>query len=181
MDSDLSCAKRIMIIGQPGSGKSTVARILGSALSLPVVHIDLIHWKSGWIERSREEKAKLCAQVHATDSWVFEGGFSLSWPERAARADAVIWLDLPILLRLWRVAMRTVKYHGTERPDLPKGCPERFDWEFYKWIWDTRKTNRVNSETFFNSLPADTVKFRMTSPTDVANFVEQLGGSNEQH
>ena len=66
--------KRVMIIGQPGSGKSTLARQLGQRTSLPVVHIDLIHWKPGWIERCGEEKAALCCEVHRRDSWIFEGG-----------------------------------------------------------------------------------------------------------
>lgn len=46
--------KRIMIIGQPGSGKSTLAKLLGEITGLPVVHIDTIHWQTGWVERSQD-------------------------------------------------------------------------------------------------------------------------------
>lgn len=35
--------KRVMIVGQPGAGKSTLARQLGERTGLPVVHIDTIH------------------------------------------------------------------------------------------------------------------------------------------
>ena len=43
--------KRVMIVGQPGAGKSTIARQIGQRTGLPVVHIDKIHWMPGWVER----------------------------------------------------------------------------------------------------------------------------------
>lgn len=91
--------KRIMIIGQPGSGKSTLARALGDITELPVVHIDKIHWKSGWVERSKAERTRLCEEVHAGDKWIFEGGHSITWPKRIARADMIIALDMPLRVR----------------------------------------------------------------------------------
>ncbi|MGB3409246.1 MAG: AAA family ATPase, partial [Jannaschia sp.] len=72
--------RRVMIIGQPGSGKSTFARAMGELTFLPVHHIDRIHWKPGWIERSRAEKTRLCEEVHSQDAWIFEGGHSATWP-----------------------------------------------------------------------------------------------------
>lgn len=66
--------QRIMIVGKPGSGKSTLAREMGAGTGLPVVHIDHIHWQTGWVERSHEEKTRLCREVEAAEAWVFEGG-----------------------------------------------------------------------------------------------------------
>ena len=59
--------QRVMIIGQPGAGKSTFARTLGEISHLPVHHIDHIHWMSGWQERSGEEKDHLC-HLHDLDA-----------------------------------------------------------------------------------------------------------------
>ena len=78
-----------MIVGQPGSGKSTLAKEFGSLLALPVVHIDHIHWQAGWIERSGPEKDRLCSEVHAQNSWIFEGDRSSTWLERLKRADTL--------------------------------------------------------------------------------------------
>lgn len=96
--------QRVMIIGQPGSGKSTLARIMGEIVHLPVVHIDHIHWKAGWVERHGSERDALCTKVHAQETWIFEGGGrSSTWPERISRADTLIWLDFPLPIRMRRV------------------------------------------------------------------------------
>jgi adenylate kinase family enzyme len=39
--------RRIMIVGQPGSGKSWLAGQIGKRLGLPVHHMDHIHWQPG--------------------------------------------------------------------------------------------------------------------------------------
>jgi len=163
--------KRIMIIGQPGSGKSTLARILGQLLGLPAVHIDHIHWQSGWIERSGAEKNRLCAEVHARDTWIFEGGRSTTWPERLDRADTLIWLDFSLVTRAWRVFRRTIRYHGKSRPDLPSGCPENFNWEFTLWIWRTRHSSRLSMQQLFDSAPSQKEKYRLRNKREVADFI----------
>ena len=134
--------KRVMIIGQPGSGKSTSARQLGAALDLPVVHIDSIFWQAGWVERDGAERVALARAAADGEAWVIEGGMSSTWDTRIARADALIFLDPPFLIRCWRVFKRTLWHYGQTRPDLPEGCPERFDPEFWSYIWRTRKSHR---------------------------------------
>ena len=166
--------KRIMIVGQPGSGKSTLAQELGSVLSLPVVHIDHIHWQAGWVERSGPEKDRLCSEVHAQDSWILEGGRSSTWLERLKRADTLIWLDFPLTVRAWRVFLRTLRYHGRTRPDLPDGCPERFNLEFPKWIWETRNSGRERMRELFDSAPADMQKYRVQNHRQVEELISIL-------
>ncbi|MDZ4394994.1 AAA family ATPase [Cypionkella sp.] len=136
--------QRIMVVGQPGSGKSTLARMLGARTGLPVVHMDQIHWQPGWIERSRDDKDRLCAEVEALPAWIFEGGHSRTYDSRAARADLLIWLDVPIWRRLWRVSKRTLLGRGRTRPDLPENCPEMLRKlpEFYRFIWRSRHVSR---------------------------------------
>ncbi len=166
--------RRVMIIGQPGSGKSTLARTLGEITYLPVAHIDHIHWKSGWVERDRAEKGRLCAEVHARPAWIFEGGHSRTWPERLERADTLIWLDFPLWLRVWRVVKRTLLHYGRTRPDLPEGCPERFDPEFFRWIWNTRKTGRAGCQALYTTCPDQKTKVRLSSPAQVRAYLSGL-------
>lgn len=164
--------QRVMICGGPGSGKSTLARIIGQRTGLPVQHMDHIHWKSGWVARPQSEKIPMALAVIATDAWVFEGGHSTTYPERAARADTLIWLDLPFHLRLWRVFRRTWRYRGQTRPDLPDGCPEGFYWhtlEFWYWIWTTRHTSRVKVLALRDT--PDLAFHHLTSPAQVEAFL----------
>lgn len=136
--------QRVMIIGQPGSGKSTLARKLGERTGLPVVHIDTIHWQPGWVERSRDEKTRLCHEVEARERWIFEGGHSATWSNRLARADMVIWIDRSAPLRFWRVLLRTMLNRGRSRPDLPDDCPELLATlpEFFRFMWRTKTSSR---------------------------------------
>ena len=135
-----------MIVGQPGAGKSWLALRLGQGLDLPVFHMDPIHWQPGWVPRPDTEKRHLCAAIEAGEAWVFEGNYSATMAHRVARADLVIWLDLPVWLRLWRVTWRKFRGFGQVRPDMAPGCPEglgREAWAFYSYIWATRASGRA--------------------------------------
>jgi adenylate kinase family enzyme len=137
--------QRVMIVGGPGSGKSTMARWIGAQTGLPVQHMDHIHWLPNWVERTTEEKLPLIIAVEATDRWIIEGGVSSRYSARLERADMLIWLDLPVGLRLWRVLRRSWRYRGQSRPDLPEGCLEQLNGEtlnFLIWIWQNRNSSR---------------------------------------
>lgn len=169
--------KRIMIIGQPGSGKSVLARKLGAKLGLPVYHIDHIHWQRGWKERTRTEKTKLCREVHAKDTWVFEGGHSSTWPERLDRADTLIWIDLPWWIRTVSVVYREAKSRGKRRVDLPDGCPAGFDArfiEFLRFMWKSRESHRQKAQRCYDEAAPSKECYRFSRRRDVNRFVDEL-------
>ena len=69
--------RRVLVIGCPGAGKSTLTRALAETLGLPAVYLDRLWWKSGWINRTRAEfDARLDAAL-AGDAWVMDGNYSL--------------------------------------------------------------------------------------------------------
>ena len=78
------------------SGKSTLALELLRLLTLSVVHMDHVNWQAGWIERSGPEKDRSGSEVHAQDSWIFEGGRSSTWLDRFARADYPDMAGFPV-------------------------------------------------------------------------------------
>lgn len=87
--------RRVLVIGCPGTGKSTLTRALAETLGLPAVYLDRLWWKSGWINRTRAEfDARLDAAL-AGDAWVMDGNYLRTLPRRLERCDAVLFLDLP--------------------------------------------------------------------------------------
>ncbi len=174
--------QRVMIIGQPGSGKSTLARKLGERTGLPVVHIDTIHWQPGWIERSRDEKTRLCHEVEARERWIFEGGHSTTWNNRLARADMLIWIDRAAPLRFWRVLLRTMLNRGRSRPDLPDNCPELLTNlpEFFRFMWRTKTSSREAIKRFVATVPSGCRVVCLRSNRDTDVFLASMGTQPDQ-
>lgn len=170
--------KRVMIVGGSGSGKSTLARALGARTGLPVHHMDHIHWLPGWQMRPRAERTAMALEVERGDAWIFEGGFSTTYDHRLSRADTLVWLDLPVALRLWRVTRRLILHWGQRRPDMAEGCVEGIHgetWAFYRWIWDTRHTGRARHAALLaQAQEAGHAAYHLTSPRAVRRFEEGI-------
>jgi adenylate kinase family enzyme len=168
--------QRIMIVGQPGAGKSTLARRLGLLTGLPVVHIDKIHWQAGWRERSKEEKTRLCLDAEQRERWIFEGGHSATWRNRLARADMLIWLDLSVGRRLWRVTCRAFAGRGETRPDMAEDCPERLHLlpEFLHFIWATRRTARLKIANLIETATSNLRIVQLRSDQEIATFLRDF-------
>lgn len=144
--------KRIIIIGCGGAGKSTLARQLGEKLGLPVVHLDKLFWKPGWVQVSQEEFDDLHRMELAKDRWIMDGNFNRTMPERIARCDTIIYLDFSRFACLRGVLKRVLTTYGTVRPDMGEGCPERIDWEFLKWVWNFNKNKRQRYYQLLNEV-----------------------------
>ena len=134
--------KRILIIGCGGSGKSTLARALGEKTGLPVVHLDKLFWKPGWIESTREEIDQKIQAEMAKPCWIMDGNYNRTMSERLRHCDTVIYLDFSRMACILGVIKRVLTTYGRVRPDMGDGCPERFDWEFLKWVWNYNRDKR---------------------------------------
>ena len=165
--------QRIMIIGGPGSGKSTLARDLGARLGLPVVYFDPMFWAPGWVQRDRAETAALLLAAVGQDSWVMDGNHSESYETRAARADMIVYLDLPRQLRVWRILKRRARYHRQTRPDMAANCPERLDWEFLLFVWRWHQTRRPKALALLDRMRGRTLTVHLTSPAQVRRFLAE--------
>ena len=108
LDGLVGCAqampmRRVVILGCSGAGKSTFARKLGAKIGAPVVYLDALFWRPGWVEPTAEEFRAQVAAAVTSDAWVTDGNYvSRSFDLRLPRADAVIYLDQP----RWRCLVR---------------------------------------------------------------------------
>ncbi len=138
--------QRVLLIGPCGSGKSTLARELAPLMRLPLVHMDQLGWQAGWVETEKAELNARLAEVVAGEEWLIEGNYGSTLTPRLERADTVIYLDFPIRLCLWRLAKRIATHRGRSRPDMPEGCPERFDLAFFWYVMNWNTGPRVRTE-----------------------------------
>lgn len=142
--------ERILIIGCGGAGKSTLARQMGEILNLPVVHLDKLFWHPGWVESTKEEiDEKIMAEM-AKPQWIMDGNYNRTLPQRVKYCDTIIYLDFSRMACLLGVFKRVITTYGTVRSDMGEGCPERFDWDFLKWVWNFNKEKRESYYRLLN-------------------------------
>ena len=137
-----SAPQRVLVIGISGAGKSTFSRKLAERRGLPLVHLDQEFWQPGWKVTPREPWRAKVAELAARERWVMDGNYGGSLHIRLPRADTLIWFDYPRRVCIPRVLWRVLSTYGRVRADLAPGCPERFDWEFLRYVWDFGKKER---------------------------------------
>jgi adenylate kinase family enzyme len=138
--------RRILVMGSPGSGKSRFARLLGTKLSLPIIHLDAHYWQPGWVLPDRDAWRACVGNLAAGDGWIMDGNYSNTLDLRVERADGVIWLECPRRTCLRRVLWRSIRGFGKTRPDMQPDCRERIDPEFIRYVWNFQGKTRPEIE-----------------------------------
>jgi adenylate kinase family enzyme len=100
-------ARRILVYGVTGSGKSVLAAKLGELVGIPATSVDDICWRPGWVQLSPEEQIARFDALTRTDAWVLDSAYG-PWRHLAyARADLVVALDYARVVSLSRLLRRT--------------------------------------------------------------------------
>jgi adenylate kinase family enzyme len=164
--------RRVLILGCPGSGKSTFSKQLGAATGIPVVHLDQMYWRAGWVEPTREEWMQQLGAALVEPAWIMDGNYGNTIAVRLALADAVVYLDYPAHICMWRAVRRSVLGWGRGRPDMAVGCPERFDLKFLMYIATFR---RAKLPRILRSLEIFQGKvYRITQDADAAAVRDRI-------
>ena len=121
--------ERVVVVGTSCSGKTTLARQLSQGLGLPHIELDAIHWQSGWRPRPVGEVRRMVSAAAAAERWVMDGNYSAVRDIVWGRATAVVWLNYPFRVVLWRTLSRTTRRVIT-REELFSGNREGFRQSF---------------------------------------------------
>ena len=107
--------KKIIVIGCPGSGKSTLSRKLHNITEIPLYHLDMMFWNEDKTTVEKSVFLKRLSEVLIKDSWIIDGNFSSTMECRMNECDTVIFLDYPTDVCLDGVEKR----RGKPRGDIP--------------------------------------------------------------
>lgn len=121
--------KRIMIIGCPGSGKSTFARGLAEKTGLPLYYLDMMYWNPDRTTKPKDEFRAALRETVALPEWIIDGNYGSTLELRMEACDTVIFLDFPVEVCIAGVEER----RGKPRPDMPWVETEP-DLEFIEFI-----------------------------------------------
>ncbi|WP_210365410.1 DNA topology modulation protein [Bacillus sp. REN3] len=166
--------KKIVLIGSGGSGKSTLARQLGEKLKINVYHLDALFWKPNWVGVPKDEQRKVQNDLVNKEEWIIDGNYGGTIHIRLNAADTIIFLDINRTICVYRAFKRMVQYRNKTRPDMGEGCEERFDLDFFKWIWNYPKTKRPEILKRLHQLSKEKQVIILKSPKEVRQFFEKV-------
>ena len=175
----------MVVIGAGGSGKTSFAKALAGVLGLPHVELDALSWGPNWtgLGGSPEGDARFRARIQeatAGGAWVVDGSYSVArdflWPQ----SDAIVWLDYPLPLVMWRLLRRSIARSlrrellwGTNRESLRLLFFSRESLLYY-----TPRTHRARRRRFEQRLAQPDVSHvplhRFRSPAAASAWLESL-------
>lgn len=166
--------ERILIVGCPGAGKSTLARQMAEKLDLPLIHLDQLFWLPGWVSREKNDFDALLQAELDKPKWIIDGNYGRTLSRRLEYCDTVIFLDFSTAACLRGVLKRVFSSRGKVRPDMGAGCPERLDWKFLNYVRTFRRNHWESlMEKIFVADPSVNRIF-LRNRRQVEKFLKQL-------
>ena len=106
---------KVIIIGCPGSGKTTFAEKLQKKTGIPLYYLDAIWHKPDKTHISREDFDARLSEIFAEDEWIIDGNYSRTIEVRLKECDTVFLFDLPTEVCMQGATERL----GKGRYDMP--------------------------------------------------------------
>ena len=168
---------RVIIIGCPGSGKSTFARALQSKTNLPLIYLDMLFWNADRTTVSQEVFDQRLEKAMDGECWIIDGNYSRTMEKRITACDTVFFLDYPTEVCLASIKNR----RGQARPDMP--WIEREDdadyEEFLTFVTDFKKDRRPQILDLLTKYPDKTLH-HFTSREQAQHYLDETAAFKEE-
>ena len=159
--------EKVIVIGCPGAGKSTFARKLATVTGLPLFYLDMIWHRADRTTVSREEFDDALYAIMGGSSWILDGNYMRTLPDRLRFADTVFFFDLPVDVCLAGAIDRL----GKDREDMP-WTDDVLDEEFRQWILDFPQNQLPSMRESLNTFKGDVITFTTREEADC--YIEGL-------
>ncbi|MBR3838749.1 MAG: adenylate kinase [Clostridia bacterium] len=130
--------KKVIVIGCPGSGKSTFSKALHKITNIPLFHLDMIFWNADKTTVEKPVFLDRLFKIIQSDEWIIDGNYGSTMELRMQACDTVIFLDYPLDVCLNGIKERK----GKPRSDLPWIEPDEDDVEFLEFIKNYNSQSR---------------------------------------
>ena len=170
---------RVSVVGNSGSGKSNLAAALARRLPAPWIELDSIYHQPGWNPLPVPDFRARVETLTAGDAWVIDGNYTAVRDLVWARADTVVWIDLPRPLVMRRIVSRTLR-RAVRRQELWNGNREPLsNWltldperSIIVWSWTQHAKYQVRYGAAMSDPAWAHLSFvRLRSPAEVQAFL----------